>query len=396
MGRKKAKTIPGLRFRGGVWHIEKTVSGTRLFESTGTHDLKEAQRRLIFRLDQIRQAEVYGVRPRRTFEEAAAKYLAENQHKRTIEEDRSYIEQLKPYIGRRELDMIHMGCLQSFIEIRKEEGVKNRTINHALETVRRVLNLASKEWVDDSNLTWLGSAPKIRLLPLTDERKPYSLSWEEQDRLFALLPPYLRRMALFKVNTGLRDQEVCRLQWDWEYPIPELNTSLFVIPGEYSKNKLDRLVALNDIALQVIAEVRGLHPVYVFTGAGAQSRISRMSNKAWNKARRRASLSVRVHDLKHTFGRRLRAAQVSLEDRQDLLGHKSNRITTHYSPVEIRHLIEAANRVCDRQRSTPTLSFIRDRWAIKPLTITDGSQAKLGQIIPHKETDSGKIPADIF
>ena len=43
-------------------------------------------------------------------------------------------------------------------------------------------------------------------------------------------------------------------------------------------------------------------------------------------------MPVRIHDLKHTFGRRLRAAQVSLEDRQDLLGHKSQRITTHYSP----------------------------------------------------------------
>ncbi len=30
----------------------------------------------------------------------------------------------------------------------------------------------------------------------------------------------------------------------------------------------------------------------------------------------------------HTFGRRLRAAGVSYEDRQDLLGHKSGRITT--------------------------------------------------------------------
>ena len=31
---------------------------------------------------------------------------------------------------------------------------------------------------------------------------------------------------------------------------------------------------------------------------------------------------VRVHDLKHTFGRRLRAAGVSFEDRQDLLGQE--------------------------------------------------------------------------
>jgi hypothetical protein len=54
---------------------------------------------------------------------------------------------------------------------------------------------------------------------------------------------------------------------------------------------------------------------------------------------------VRVHDLKHTFGRRLRAAGVSFEDRQDLLGHKSGRITTHYSQAELESLIDAAERV---------------------------------------------------
>jgi len=55
---------------------------------------------------------------------------------------------------------------------------------------------------------------------------------------------------------------------------------------------------------------------------------------------------VRVHDLKHTFGRRLRAAGVSFEDRQDLLGHKSGRITTHYSRAELSNLIAAAKKVC--------------------------------------------------
>jgi len=34
---------------------------------------------------------------------------------------------------------------------------------------------------------------------------------------------------------------------------------------------------------------------------------------------------IRVHDLRHTFGRRLRAAGAQFEDRQDLLGHKSIR-----------------------------------------------------------------------
>jgi integrase len=57
-----------------------------------------------------------------------------------------------------------------------------------------------------------------------------------------------------------------------------------------------------------------------------------MNNTASQSARRRAGLAhVRVHDLKHTFGRRLRDAGVSFEDRQDLLGHRAGRITTHYS-----------------------------------------------------------------
>ena len=69
---------------------------------------------------------------------------------------------------------------------------------------------------------------------------------------------------------------------------------------------------------------------------------------------------VRVHDLKHTFGRRLRAAGVSIETRMVLLlGHKNNQITTHYSAVEIGELIEATERVSYQHRSTPTLTLLK-------------------------------------
>jgi len=68
---------------------------------------------------------------------------------------------------------------------------------------------------------------------------------------------------------------------------------------------------------------------------------------------------LHVHDLKHTYGRRLRAAGVSFEDRQDLLGHKSSRMTTHYSAGELGKLLEAAELGCKRGSSTPTLSSVR-------------------------------------
>ncbi len=43
-------------------------------------------------------------------------------------------------------------------------------------------------------------------------------------------------MALFKVNTGTREQEVVRLRWEWECQVPELETSVFVVPKQFVKN----------------------------------------------------------------------------------------------------------------------------------------------------------------
>ncbi|HTY25237.1 MAG TPA: site-specific integrase, partial [Desulfomonilaceae bacterium] len=277
------------------------------------------------------------------------------------------------------LEAVHMGSLQEFIKDRKFQGGKQenrgsrnickRTINCALQTVRHILNLCASEWIDERGETWLPHAPKIRLLKEDDKKEPYPLSWEEQARLFAELPPYLAKMALFKVNTGTRDQEVCNLRWEWEHPVPELNTSVFIIPAHAVKNRTDRLVVLNRFARAVVQEMRGVHPTHVFSHKG--NPLYSMYGTVWKNARKRAGLpDVRVHDLKHTFGRRLRAAGVSFEDRQDLLGHKSHRITTHYSAPELVSLIAAANTVCPEGRhKTDTIVILKKKTA--PLQAID-------------------------
>ncbi|MBV9576660.1 MAG: site-specific integrase [Gammaproteobacteria bacterium] len=354
MGHKK---MPGLTLRGGIWHINKQINGKRIYESTGTSDLLEAEKYLVHKLEIIRQAVIYGVRPKRTFREAALKFVQENNHKASIYDDVCTIKQLDPILGKLALEAVHMGSLQAFIEIKRQKGVKTRTINYGLQLVRHILNLAAGEWLDEHGLTWLSSAPKIKLLAETDKRKPYPLDWEEQERLFKELPSHLENMALFAVNTGCRDTEICRLRWDWEIPITGLGFSVFIIPGENVKNREDRLVVLNKAARSVIERVREQHAEYVFTYKGKP--ISRMLRSAWKKARLRAGLpQVRVHDLKHTFGRRLRAAGVSFEDRQDLLGHKSKRMTTHYSAAELSNLLEAAEKAC-AGKGRPVLTLLR-------------------------------------
>lgn len=298
-------------------------------------------------MEQTRKATLYGVRPSRTFEQAAAKFVLENQHKRSLQSDIGRLKQLMPFIGTVALDKLHRGFLEPWIAHKRKQGAATGMINHGLKVVRRILNLAASEWIDEFGLSWLATAPKIKLVPDTNKRQPYPLSWEEQDRLFSKRPRHLANMALFAVNTGCRDGEICRLRWEWEVKVPSLETSVFIILGAHVKNGDDRFVILSNVAKAVIEDVRGEHSEYVFTHRGKPT--SRMMNSAWLRARKEAGLEqMRVHDLKHTFGRRLRAAGVSFEDHQDLLGHKAGRITTHYSAAELSKLIDAANSVCAR------------------------------------------------
>jgi hypothetical protein len=66
--------MPKARTKSSTFRVD-TPDGRRLFESTGTGDLAEAERFLARRLEEIRQATVYGVRPERTFEQAAVEYI---------------------------------------------------------------------------------------------------------------------------------------------------------------------------------------------------------------------------------------------------------------------------------------------------------------------------------
>ena len=60
MGRKKT---PGLLLHGGAWHIDKFVYGQRVVETIRTGSLKEAERYLARRVEETRQAKVFGARP---------------------------------------------------------------------------------------------------------------------------------------------------------------------------------------------------------------------------------------------------------------------------------------------------------------------------------------------
>lgn len=385
------KAITGLYEKGGVWQIDKVYRGERIRESTGTGDREEAEQYLIHMLERLRQEKVYGVRKIRTWEEAATRYLIESKDQPSIHLTALCMKQLHPFLGHLPLTHIDDQALEPFIKDRLttkvlecgkvEKAVTNRTINIAIERAVRVLTLCARKWRDDDRRPWLDSVPMLKKLEeKKSSRKPYPMSWEEQSILFGELPGHLQTMALFKVNTGCREQEVCKLRWDWEIAVPELGTSVFLIPADFGgrharsgvKNGDERLVVLNSVAKSIIEKQRGTSREWVFPYNGTA--MHRMNDSAWKKARVRAAklwqeenlrpahpgyASIRIHDLKHTFGRRLRAAGVTEEDRKSLLGHKNGSITSHYSGAELGKLIEAANMVSTTDSRGPVLTILK-------------------------------------
>lgn len=383
-----------------IWHIDKEIKGYgRLCESCGTDDEDEAGLYLATRIKALRDAVVYGVRPKRRFRECATRFLNERAHMRGISRDRDSLVDMDGFIGDLNIDEMHDGSFEAYRQARRHpteprpgkkkiRPVSNLTLNRQIGVASRVLQDAATKWRDErTNLTWLAQAPFINANLPHAKRLPYPLDWDEERLLSSELAAHLEIMGKFCVNSGTRDEEMCALEWGWEQRIPELDTptlrrTVFVIPPEATKTRTAdpraRLLVLNDAAQAIVESQRGLHPRFVFTykdhrHPGGRDRLYTTRTSGFLHARRRASeryekelnrpcpwgfRNFRVHDWRHTFGRRLRAAGVSWEDRRDLLAHKSSTVTTDYSAGEIGNLVQAANQVI-KSRESPARTLLR-------------------------------------
>ena len=327
--------------------IDKRYLGVRIGLRVGAITQEQAEERLHIEIARVQCDLARKAHARPTFTDCAARYLAQSRSKRSIDVIKWHVALLQSYLGYLEPQQIHDTTLEPFVKARLANGASATTINRSLEVVRTILNRAARSYRDNDGRPWLEAIPPlITMLPETP-RSPYPITWKEQETLFRKLPAHLGRMALFAVNTGLRDSNICGLEWSWEVAVPEVGRSVFVIPAEAFKAKRSHVVILNDTAWSIIQTQRGLHPIWVFPYRGR--RVRTMNNNGWQQVRREAGLcSVRIHDLRHTFGCRLRAAGVSAEDREALLGHANHSMAGHYASADVGHLLAQANLIVER------------------------------------------------
>ena len=324
--------------------ITGTIFGKIIRESAGTDLMDEAtqvlaeviQRETDLKFNRIKEYPDMNTAFCRFFEEST---------KKSIDTDKYLVKGLMPYVGHVPINLIRRRCpeIEKFVKDEKGRGLKNNSINHSLQLVRRVLNLSANEWTHLDGEPWLELAPKIGMLPTRDSRKPYPITPNEEIKLLRELPDHLHRAIKFDLYSGCRESELVGLKWSW---LVKADDALWYFRLPESKNDDSRAIILNLVTRGIIEKCAGNHPEFVFSYEG--SPVRKIFGSAWKKARVRAGLEkVRGHDLRHTFGMKCLDAGLSEETRAELLGHRAGKsMTAHYSQPNLYRLLEESNKIC--------------------------------------------------
>ncbi len=323
-----------LKKRGPVWWIDfASPSGARIRQSTQTGDKAQAQELHDKLKSELWRQQRLGDRPRRIWQDAAVRWLREQAHKATIEEDKRKLRWLDRYLADRDLETINRAVIDGITEAKQAEGCSNATVNRILSLVRAILRKCARDW------EWLDRAPSVRLLKEPTRRIRF-LSHEQAQALLCELPPHLRAMAIFTLQTGLRRANVTGLAWEQV----DLSRKLAWIHPDQAKARKAIAVPLNETAMQVLRAQKGQHAVYVFTFRGQE--VLQVSGAAWYRALKRAGIEAfRWHDLRHTWASWHVQNGTPLHVLQELAGWETEKMVRRYAHLSAEHLAAFAGNV---------------------------------------------------
>lgn len=322
-----------LRKRGNVWWVDiATPSGERIRRSTETGNKAQARELHDKLKSEVWRVHKLGDRPRRIWQDAAVRWLREQAHKASIEDDKTKLRWLDRHLAGRELESINRALIDAITEAKLAEGCSNGTVNRVLALIRAILRKCVREW------EWLDRAPAVRLLREPTRRIRF-LSRHQARALLRELPQHLRDMATFTLATGLRAANVTGLTWEQV----DLSRKLAWIHPDQAKARKAIAVPLNETAMDVVRAQRGKHLTHVFTYEGQP--IKQVSTRAWYLALKRAGIEdFRWHDLRHTWASWHVQSGTPLFALQELGGWETEKMVRRYAHLAADHLaLHAAN-----------------------------------------------------
>ena len=224
----------------------------------------------------------------------------------------------------------------------RDGGVGDTTINHELRLLRHAYNLAIKEW------ELVDTTPFAKIsIPKGNVKRVRYLSDDEEKRLFANLPDWLRPVVIIARETGLRLSNIANLTWK------QVNLFSRMIIIETTKNGEPVGIPMTEnvfTTLKALNKVRRIDSDFIFGKKGRPFRRWWFS-KSFKTACEKAGIeNFRFHDLRHDFCSRLVQRGVDLYTVAALAGHKNITTTqryAHLSPEKLKSAVQMLNSDCN-------------------------------------------------
>ncbi len=324
------------------WMSFRQPSGRKVLESTKTTNKKLAERIYAKRLVEIQEGHWFETNfKEKPLKEMIERYRTEyTEHKDYYQKarDKSIFKHLYAYFGE-DAELLKVEDLVGGYEHRRrKQGAKVATILKELGLLRRLFNVARKQW------KWKIANPvsDIELPEARNERVRY-LAQEEHEALAAALKTadekWLEPFVTVALDTGLRLSNLCDLTWTEV----DIFGRKIVIEAEKMKNRDYHGIPLTERACETL---KALHRVrclsnHVFHEDGKKL-YDRKVQRAFSRALKLAGIeNFHFHDLRHTFASYLRQRGVDLHTISKLLGHKDTRMTQRYAHLSIESLRSA-------------------------------------------------------
>lgn len=219
--------------------------------------------------------------------------------------------------------------LMDYRAIRVTEGLQPHGVNRDFAYLKAALRHANT--MHGKQIPALAWA-KIRLKEPTHRTR--FLSKAEYHTLLEHCPPSVALIVKVAVATGLRKNNILRMDWR------EVDLSSGLITVTVKGDKL-HTVKLPPALRAALATIPGERKGCVFD--------TRNFRKLFEQAVSDAELhDFRFHDLRHTCATWMRMAGADLADICEALGHSSVAVTMRYAHIEPEHHVTAFDRISER------------------------------------------------
>jgi integrase len=272
-------------------------------------------------------------KPKRTWDEAALRWLKEKAHKKSYRDDVSRIRWFTRHLRGKTLDQVSRDMIDRIIS-RHHARSSDRTKDLYVALIRAMFRMAQREW------EWIEQIPTFKTYTRGGKVRVRYLTHDQAQALMDRLPAHQREVVMFALATGLRQGNILDLTWDRV----DMTRRIATIGHGDTKNGDALGIPLNDVALGVLARQRGKHKTHVFTWCGRPLRNA--NNKTWRAALKACGIeNFRWHDLRHTWASWLRQNDVPTWVLQELGGWKSETMVRRYAHMSVKHLQPYADQL---------------------------------------------------